>query len=129
MTVSFKNVNKEVCNSYKKLLYKYFDIINEYYFSHKDSKDKIKQTTKSFISKLYNKGNPILNKKLSNNYINELKNIIYVYDNINLNKDIETIIKNDTDDIIKELNRNINEYLIKTMKEILIYILNSKGEE
>ena len=53
LTVSFKNVNAEVCNSYKKLLYKYFDVINEYYNTHSDSKNKIKQITKEFIDKLY----------------------------------------------------------------------------
>lgn len=127
LTISFKNVNSEVCNSYKKLLYKYFDVINEYYNTHSDSKNKIKQITKEFIDKLYNKENPIMNESISNNYKNEIMNSIYVYDNISMNKEITLIIKNDTCDVINEINHNVNEYLIRCMKEIIKYVFGSRS--
>lgn len=120
---SFRDSSFEVCNSYKKILYKYFDLINEYYHNNKNSKDKIKNATTIFINKIYNKENPILNDKLSANFIAEMKNQTFVYDNNNLNIDLNNRIKNDTIEVIKEINKNNNKYVVNSMKIILEYVL------
>lgn len=119
---TFRNSNVEVCNSYKKVLYKYFDIVNEYYNSYSDSKDKIKNATSLFIRKIFS-NNPILNEKISQEFISSLKLKILVYDNYYLNVDLESRIVEDTNEVIKEIIHNNKEYLIQSIKEILLYLI------
>jgi len=121
---SFIDASNEVCISYKKILYKYFDIINEYYHSNENSKEKIKKATTLFIKNIYTKENPILNINISNNFISDIKSKTLVYDNNNLNIDLEKRIKNDILEIIKEIKRNNNEYIMNSMKNILEYVLS-----
>lgn len=119
---TFRNSSVEVCNSYKKVLYKYFDIVNEYYNSYSDSKDKIKNATSVFIKKIFS-NNPILNEKISQEFIANLKLKTLVYDNYYLNTDLESRIIEDTNEVMKEIIHNNKEYLIKSIKEILIYLI------
>lgn len=119
----FISASTEMMNTYKNLLYKYFDIINEYYHTSNSSKDKIKKVTSIFIKKIFDEKNPILNEKISYNFISDLKPKILVYDNYNLNTELEKRIIEDTDEITKEIIRNINEYLVRSMKDILGYVI------
>lgn len=128
LIVSFKDATIEVAKSYKKVLYKYFDIINEYYNTHSNSKSKIKEVTKLFIDKIYSEKNPILNETISYNFVSALKSKILVYDIYELNKELESRIKDDTNEIIHEVIKNNNTYLIKSMKEILEYVILNEKE-
>ncbi len=127
MINNLENINNELSQNYKNMLYKYFDIINEYFHANQNSKNKIKEVTSSFIKAIYKKENPLLNIKLSNSFLNELNNNIYVYDNNELNIKVKQRILDDTSYIIKEWDKNNKIYLNKLIKQIIVFIL--KGEE
>lgn len=113
----------EVCICYKKVLYEYFDIINEYYNTRKDSKERIKNVTSVFIKRIFSEENPILNEKISYNFISDLKSKVFVYDNYVLNKELENKIKYDTNEVLNEINISNRNYIIESIKKILMFIL------
>lgn len=113
----------EVCSSYRRVLYKYFDTVNEYYNSYRNSKERIKNATSIFIKRIFSEKNPILNETISDDFISTLKLKVLVYDNYNLNKELEDKIKSDTDEVINEINHNNKDYMVESVKEILMYIL------
>ncbi len=125
---NLKGSNNELCNSYKKVLYKYFDIINEYYNTHDNSKEKIKYVTTIFIKKIYSEDNPILNEDITISFMSELKLKVLVYDNYLLNKELENRIKSDTKEVICEIMKNNKDYVINSMKLILSYVIGGTNE-
>ena len=66
-----------------------------------------------------------MNKNISNNFIEYINSIIYVYDNHELNKEIINRINTDINDIIDEFNRNNYNYVIESVNIVIKGIISS----
>lgn len=119
-----KDINIELGKCYKKMLNKYFDIINEYYHTNNSERDKIKYVTKKFIREIIKKKNPLLDEKIGNELIEGFKFKSYVYDNNELLINLEKYMKESIGYICMAIQDNYKEYIIKSMKKIIVYILS-----
>lgn len=116
--------NEEVIEKYELLIEKYEKIIVEYVKNNTNTQI-IKEATMNFIKKISDKNNSFVNKNISNNFIEYINSIIYVYDNHELNIEIINRINDDINGIIDEFNRNNYNYVIESINIIIKGIINN----
>ncbi|MGM9877453.1 MAG: hypothetical protein ACI33S_02275 [Bacilli bacterium] len=121
---TLNSYNEDIIDKYEVLIGKYEKIIIEYVKNHTDTKI-IKEATMNFIKKISDKNNSFVNKNISNNFIEYINSIIYVYDNHELNKEIINRINTDINDIIDEFNRNNYNYVIESVNIVIKGIISS----
>ena len=121
---TLNSYNEDIIDKYEVLIGKYEKIIIEYVKNHTDTKI-IKEATMNFIKKISDKNSSFVNKNISNNFIEYINSIIYVYDNHELNKEIISRINTDINDIIDEFNRNNYNYVIESVNIVIKGIISS----
>lgn len=120
---TLRSMNVEVVEKYIKLLNKYEMIINDY-VSKKTNTEIIKKSTMSFITQISNKNSKIIPASVVTNFIEYIKSIILIYDNASLNEEVINRIKNDTNEIILEFNRNNYNFVIESINLIIKNIIS-----
>lgn len=118
------DINFEIINKYRYMLKKYEEIIQEY-VKNKYSTDIIKKSTLSFINKINEKNKSLLNVKIASNFIEDIKSIMLVYDNVQLNEEVLKRINIDTSEIINEINKNNYNYVIESINLIIKNIIQT----
>lgn len=121
---NYKDINNDVINKYIKLITNYEKIVQKY-VSEKIETKIIKQSTMKFINEFSNKNKQSISKTSSNNFIEYINSIIYVYDNHSLNSEIINRINDDVHDIINEFNRNNYNFVIESINIIIKNIISS----
>jgi hypothetical protein len=121
---NFKDTNQEVLNRYTKLISNYEKVIQKYVEDNTDTKI-IKESTMKFINQFSQKNKESMPKNVSNNFIEYINSIIYVYDNHNLNKEIINRINDDVREIINEFNRNNYNFFIESINIIIKNIISN----
>ena len=121
---NLNDTNKEIIEKYVKLLSNYEKIIMTYVSNRTDS-NIIKKSTMAFIEKISSKNKSFVNPSVINNFMEYVNSIIYVYDNKNLNSEIENRINNDTKEIINEFNRNNYNFVIESINLIIKNIIQN----
>lgn len=116
--------NEEIIDKYIEMLEKYEMIIQEY-VKRKVNTSEIKAATIKFIDKISQKNQHNFPKTISNNFIENIKSMIFVYDNRNLNEEIISRINIDTDEIRTELNRNNYNFVIESINIIIKNIISN----
>ena len=116
--------NEEVIDNYINLLANYEKIINEY-VAKKANSDIIKKATMGFIDKIAYKNKTFVTIKVSNNFIEYINSIIYVYDNNELNQEILDRIHEDINEILDEFNRNNYNFVIESINIIIKNIIKN----
>ena len=61
----------------------------------------------------------------TNSYIENIKSLIFVYDNRDLNSEILSRINDDTKEIIEEINKNNFNFVIESINIIIKNIINN----
>lgn len=116
--------NKEIIDKYIELLKKYETIIQQY-VENKANTVEIKAATVKFIDKVSKKNSQNFPKNISNNFIENTKSMIFVYDNKNLNEEIISRINIDTNEIRSEINRDNYNFVIESINLIIKNIINN----
>ena len=93
------------------------------YVEKNESTKVIKDSTMMFVSRISHKNKEIIPKTIVNNLLESMNNMIFVYDNYNLNVEISSRIKNDTKEIIDEFNRNNYNFVIESINKIIKNII------
>ncbi len=119
----FEN-NEEIIDKYINLLEKYEKIIQQY-VEKKSNTSEIKASTVKLIEKISKKNQQNFPKNISNNFIENIKSLIFVYDNRNLNEEIISRINIDTDEIRTEINRNNYNFVIESINLIIKNIISN----
>lgn len=119
----FEN-NEEIIDKYINLLEKYEKIIQQF-VEKKSNTSEIKASTVKLIEKISKKNQQNFPKNISNNFIENIKSLIFVYDNRNLNEEIISRINIDTDEIITEINRNNYNFVIESINLIIKNIISN----
>src|SRR5574344_1386021 len=89
------DINVESINKYVSLLKKY-ELILDDYISKKVDTATIKRATMAFIQRISYKNSNSVPSNISNNFIEYINSIIFVYDNDELNKEVLNRINTDT---------------------------------
>jgi hypothetical protein len=118
------DANEEIIDNYINLLTKYETIMNEYVSKNTDT-ETIKKSTMPFINKISDKNKTFVTSKVSNNFIEYINSIIYVYDNNSLNQEIAQRINKDVVEIINEFNRNNYNFVIESINLIIKNIITN----
>lgn len=121
---SLRTLNIEIIEKYEKLLKKYEEIIIKYVKDKTDTKI-IKKSTMAFITQISNKNLKLISADISNNFIDYISSIIFVYDNASLNEEVIERIKTDTNEVILEFTRNNYNYVIQSINLIIKNIINN----
>lgn len=121
---NYKDINNDVINKYIRLITNYEKIVQKY-VSEKIETKIIKQSTMKFINEFSNKNKQSISKTSSNNFIEYINSIIYVYDNHSLNSEIINRINDDVHDIINEFNRNNYNFVIESINIVIKNIISS----
>lgn len=116
--------NKEIIDKYIELLKKYETIIQQY-VENKANTVEIKAATVKFIDKVSKKNSQNFPKNILNNFIENIKSMIFVYDNKNLNEEIISRINIDTNEIRSEINRDNYNFVIESINLIIKNIINN----
>lgn len=116
--------NEEIIDKYISLLENYEKIIQNY-VEKKVKTSEIKAATVKFIDKISKKNQQNYPQVISNNFIENIKSMIFVYDNRNLNEEIISRINVDTDEIRTEINRNNYNFVIESINIIIKNILSN----
>ena len=119
----FEN-NEEIIDKYINLLEKYEKIIQQF-VEKKSNTSEIKASTVKLIEKISKKNQQNFPKNISNNFIENIKSLIFVYDNRNLNEEIISRINIDTDEIRTEINRNNYNFVIESINLIIKNIISN----
>ena len=119
----FEN-NEEIIDKYINLLEKYEKIIQQI-VEKKSNTSEIKASTVKLIEKISKKNQQNFPKNISNNFIENIKSLIFVYDNRNLNEEIISRINIDTDEIRTEINRNNYNFVIESINLIIKNIISN----
>ena len=119
----FEN-NEEIIDKYINLLEKYEKIIQQY-VEKKSNTSEIKASTVKLIEKISKKNQQNFPKNISNNFIENIKSLIFVYDNRNLNEEIISRINIDTYEIRTEINRNNYNFVIESINLIIKNIISN----
>lgn len=119
----FEN-NEEIIDKYIDLLGKYEKIIHQY-VEKKTNTSEIKASTVKFIEKISNKNEQNFPENMSNNFVENIKSMIFVYDNRNLNEEIISRINVDTNEIRIEINRNNYNFVIESINIIIKNIISN----
>ena len=118
------DANEEIIDNYISLLEKYEKIINDYVAKNTNT-ETIKKSTMGFIDKISMKNKTFVTPKVSNNFIEYINSIIYVYDNNDLNQEIVERINEDVKEIINEFNRNNYNFVIESINLIIKNIIKN----
>lgn len=121
---SLRVLNVEIVEKYIKLLNKYEKIISEYVDKKTDTSI-IKKSTMEFITQISNKNSKIIPRSIVTNFVEFMKSIIFVYDNASLNEEVIDRIKNDTNEVILEFNRNNYNFVIESINLIIKNIISN----
>ncbi len=121
---TLNNYNEEIIKKYELLIDQYEKIIINYVKNNIDT-NIIKTSTMSFIKKISNKNKSTINKNISNNFIEYINSIIYVYDNNELNIEIINRINTDIENIIEEFNKNNYNFVIESISIVIKGIINN----
>lgn len=121
---TLNNYNEEIIKKYELLIGQYEKIIINYVKNNIDT-NIIKTSTMSFIKKISNKNKSTINKNISNNFIEYINSIIYVYDNNELNIEIINRINTDIENIIEEFNKNNYNFVIESISIVIKGIINN----
>ncbi len=116
--------NEEIIDNYINLLTKYEKIIWEY-VSKNTNTEIIKKSTMGFIDKIKTKNKTFVTPKVSNNFIEYINSIIYVYDSNDLNREVIERINDDVKEIINEFNRNNYNFIIESVNTIIKNIIKN----
>ena len=76
-----------------------------------------------FIEEISRKNKDVVNKNISNNFIEYINSIIYVYDNYNLNSEVINRINDDIREIVNEFNRNNYNFVIESINIVIKNII------
>lgn len=120
---ALRSLNVEIVEKYIKLLTKYESIVVDY-VGRKTDTSIIKKSTMSFINQIASKNPKIIPASISVNFIEYINSIIFVYDNASLNDEVLSRIKNDTNEIILEFNRNNYNFVIESINKIIKNIIS-----
>ncbi len=118
------DVNEETIEKYIDLLEKYEKIIMDY-VNKSTPTDIIKKSTMSFIDKISSKNKSNLTTDVATNFIENTKSMIFVYDCIDLNREVIERIKIDVKEIVEEFNRNNYNYVIESINLIIKNIIKN----
>ena len=121
---NMNDANKEIINRYVKLLSNYEKIIYEYVRSNTKT-EIIKKSTMEFIEKIQMKNKTFITPASSTNFIESINSMIYVYDNKDLNSEVNTRITNDVKEILNEFNRNNYNFVIESINDIIKNIIKN----
>ncbi len=121
---NLKDINTDIIEKYINLISKYEKVVQKYVEDHTD-KEEIKKATMKFITGISDKNKTLVNKNVSNNFIEYINSIIYVYDNNSLNRDIINRINDDVYEIINEFNRNNYNYVIESINIVIKNIISN----
>ena len=121
---SLNEINSETIYKYVKMLKNYENIIISYVEKNESTKV-IKDSTMMFVQRISHKNKEIINKSIINNFLEAMNSMVMVYDNHNLNIDVNQRIKTDTNEIINEFNRNNYNYVIDSINKIIKNIINN----
>ena len=121
---NFKDINADIIEKYIHLVSNYEKIIQKY-VEDKTDKEVIKKSTMKFINGISDKNKTLVNKNISNNFIEYINSIIYVYDNNSLNRDIINRINDDVYEIINEFNRNNYNFVIESINTVIKNIISN----
>lgn len=117
------DTNAEIVEKYINLLTNYEKIIWKY-IENKTSTDLIKQSTIVFLNKISEKNGSIVNSKCSQNFIEYINSVIYVYDNNELNNDVINRINTDVAEIIDEFNKNNYNFVVESINKIIKNVIS-----
>ena len=117
------DTNNDVIEKYINLLSNYEKIIWKY-IENKTSTDLIKQATIVFLNKISEKNGTIVNSKCSQNFIEYINSVIFVYDNNGLNKEILNRINLDVAEILDEFNKNNYNFVIESINKIIKNVIS-----
>lgn len=120
---SLNSSNEEIIEKYVELINKYEKIIQGYILNKTDTKV-IKSSTMNFINRISSKNKHLIDKQISNNFIEYINSIIYVYDNHALNVEIINRINTDIKNILNEFNRNNYNFVIESINMVIKNIIN-----
>lgn len=112
------DANEEIIDNYINLLTNYEKIVCDYVSKKADS-ETIKKATMGFLDKIAAKNKTFVTPKVSNNFIEYINSIIYVYDSNELNKEVLERINTDVKEIINEFNRNNYNFVIESINTII----------
>lgn len=121
---NLKDTNSEIIKMYVKLISNYEKIIQKYVSDNTETKV-IKESTMKFINQFSQRNKESIPKSVSNNFIEYINSIIYVYDNHSLNKDIINRINDDVHEIVSEFNRSNYNFVIESINTVIKNIINN----
>lgn len=129
-----KNIEENLINylmyTNTEIVYKYLELLTNYekiiwkYIENKTSTDLIKQSTIVFLNKISEKNGSIINTKCSQNFIEYINSVIYVYDNNELNNDVINRINIDVAEIIDEFNKNNYNFVVESINKIIKNVIS-----
>ena len=121
---NLNDANEEIISRYVKLLTNYEKIIYDYVKSNTKT-EIIKKSTMSFISKISSKNKTFVTPASCTNFVESINSMIYVYDNKDLNSEVNTRITNDVKEILNEFNRNNYNFVIESINDIIKNIIKN----
>ena len=95
------------------------------YVTRKIDTEIIKNATSAFVEKISKKNKKNFTINMCTNFIENIKSLIFVYDNRNLNSEILSRINDDTKEIIEEINKNNFNFVIESINIIIKNIINN----
>lgn len=124
LTNNMIETSEEVIDKYIELLKNYEKIMQDY-VTRKIETEVIKKATSAFVEKISSRNKKNFTINMSANFIENIKSMIFVYDNRNLNDDILSRINDDTKEIIDEINKNNFNYVIESINIIIKNIIKN----
>ena len=121
---SLYELNSEIVYKYLRMLKNYENIIVGYVVKNESTKV-IKDSTMMFVQRISHKNKELVPKSILNNLLESMNHMVYVYDNYNLNIEVDSRIKTDTKEIIDEFNRNNYNFVIETINKIIKNIISN----
>ena len=133
--IILKNIEENFVNSLydlnSEIIYKYLNMLKTYekiivdYVEKKENVDVIKKSTMSFINRISKKNADLVPQNLVNNLLESMNNMVYVYDNYNLNIEVAKRIKTDCYEILDEFCKNNYNFVIETINKIIKNIISN----
>lgn len=124
LTNSMIEMNEEIIDKYIELLNNYEKIIQNYVEKKTNTKI-IKEATSAFVNKISQKNRKNFSLNISNNLIENINSMIFVYDNRELNNEILSRINTDINEIIDEMNKSNFNFVIESINNIIKNIIKN----